>query len=94
MPSGPAKRKGFKQVEKTTINKELFGELIEGKSGEEKLNMRSMQTCARGGLESECGPWTFSLEDGYEREFPMEMSGAGIRVTRTFKAILHLDDEE
>jgi hypothetical protein len=85
---------GFKETSRWIDKKELFGELIESKTGEEKLRMGFEQTSSSGGPPSKCGPWIFPLEDGYEREFPMEMSVAGIRTKTRLTVTLHLENEQ
>ncbi len=86
--------KGFKERNEWTDKKELFGELIKSKSGEEKLKWGYVETHARGGPKSKSGPWTFPLKDGYKREVPMDMSVGGIKVKRTFTVILHLEEDD
>ena len=86
--------KGFKERNEWTDKKELFGELIKNKSGEEKLKWGYVETHARGGPKSKSGPWTFPLKDGYKREVPMEMSVGGVTMKRTFTIILHLEEDD
>ncbi len=83
---------GFRETNKWTNKKELFGELIKSESGDHKLKWGFIEKFSRGGPESKHGPWTFPLEDGYQREFPMEMSVAGANVKSTFTVTLHLDE--
>ena len=91
---GTYTRKGFKQVEKSTNKKKLFGELIKDKSGDESLKWGYVETFARGGPATWKYPWIFPLKDGYKREWPMEITVAGNKVKQTFSVTLHLQQDD
>lgn len=84
---------GFRETNRWTDKKVLSGELIESKTGEEKLKMEFEQTSGSGGPPSRCGPWVFPLQDGYKREFPREMSVGGATIKSTFTITLHLETD-